>query len=211
MIMPFPGKPPRFDQAYATYFLTFCTLSKRPILHHPGVPYFLINELEFYARHLDRLVAYTIMPDHLHLIVQVKTVGSMSAFLRDFKKYTSVVISKRIVEAGHQTRMQYFSPPSDLILASRISLPGSRSDDRPLRLTRIWQPGTMDHCIRMGCESKDYQNHLSYLFYNSKKHLGVAPKDFPYHNFMEFVREGYFDKSFCAINESPDKSFAIYE
>jgi len=34
------------------------------------------------------------MPEHIHLLVETDTVQSMSAFLRDFKKYTSREIKK---------------------------------------------------------------------------------------------------------------------
>ena len=63
-------------------------------------------------------------------------------------------------------------------------------------MDRLWQPGTMDHCIRFSRNDNDYQNHLSYIFVNSKKHLGIAPRDYPYHNFLEFVEAGVFDLQF---------------
>ena len=160
----FPGKPPRATHDGSPYFLTFCTLRRKPLLHQQGIPQFLIDELHFYSSRIQSLVAYTIMSNHVHLIVEIDAIGSLSAFLRDFKKFTSIKIKHR------------------------LGITGTTFKDR------VWQPGTMDHCIRMNRDSKDYENHLGYLFYNSQKHLGIAPRDFPYHNFMEFVRQGFYDK-----------------
>jgi REP element-mobilizing transposase RayT len=198
----FPGKPPRATQENAPYFLTFCTLWRRPILHLPGIPEFLIDELHFYSARLSSLVGYTIMPDHVHVIVEVETVKNLSAFLRDFKSYTSKEIKKRL---------SCRQPPGVEGNTASFHFADKPTGSCPLQLDRIWQPGTMDHWIRMNWESKDYENHLSYLFYNSQKHLGIAPKNFLYHNLKEFVHQGYFDEDFCSVGENVNKSFVIYE
>jgi hypothetical protein len=96
-----------------------------------------------------------------------------SAFLRDFKKFTSHKIKKHAVEE------------------------------------HVWQRGTMDHCIRISLENKDFENHLSYIFSNSWKHLGIKPKDFPYHNFHEIVQKGWLEYDFCDF-DAP-KEFDRYE
>ena len=89
-------KPPRYHQDNALYFLTFCTFERHPLLHCSGVPELLIENLGAYAKLLEELIAYTIMPDHMHLLVSVKSVADVSAFLRNFKKWTSVRIHRSI-------------------------------------------------------------------------------------------------------------------
>lgn len=177
----YPKRPPRATAESSPYFLTFCTLFRRRLLHEPGVPEFLIQELYFYSHHLEAFVAYTIMPDHLHLIVEIDTIADLSRFLRDFKKYTSVKLKQQFRLHGSSWKQ------------------------------RIWQPGTMDHCIRMHNTSHDYENHLNYLFHNSVKHLGIAPLDFPYHNFIEFVKPGLLGKNCSSISEETVRQFALYE
>ncbi len=191
-----PQKPPRFKEGNSFYFLTFCTFKRKQLLHNETIPQFLIEELQFYKQKVKDLIAYTIMPDHIHLIVEVEKVEEMSAFLRDFKKYTSKGIKRMLCGNGSPTR-----------ICDGQSTPIS---DRLLR-EPIWQPGTMDHCIRMNWENKDFENHLSYLFYNSYKHLNIPPKDFQHHNFTEFVAQGVFDNDFLAMDESTTKTFEIYE
>jgi len=174
-------KPPRFTQSDAPYFLTFCTFDHRPLLHSPGVPEFLIDQLEYYKQKVERLVAYTIMPDHVHLLLEIGRVETLSNFLRDYKGYTSRG-TKKYLTAGN----------------------GISSG-------RIWQPGTMDHCIRFSWDGRDYRNHLSYLFHNCWKHLRVAPKDFPYHNFLDYVTEGIFDRDFFDFDGSCIPNVDLYE
>ena len=72
----------------------------------------------------------------------------------------------------------------------------------------VWQRGTMDHCIR---DDQDFENHLNYIFYNSWKHLGIAPCEFKLHNFEEIVERGWLEKDFCGFPEKDEKRFEVYE
>lgn len=198
------NKPPRYCQSDASYFLTFCTFGRRKLLHLPVILEFLIEELRFYERKIHKLIAYTVMPDHIHLIVEVTGARTLSAFLQSFKSYTSKEIMKRLANSSRRQLARGLIPSGMLTGAMPT---GSRL----LHLDRVWQPGTMDHCIRMTWDGKDYENHLGYLFFNSQKHLGIAPKDFPYHNFIEFEAQGIFDVNFCAVAENISSRFAIYE
>jgi len=185
-----PKKPPRYGQGWSTYFLTFCTFRRRPLLHLETIPELVIDSLLFYQTKVKRLIAYTIMPDHIHAVVEVEEAESLSVFLRDFKKYTSRAIKNRIED--------------------RELLP-SAGRNRLNVTERVWQPGTMDHCIRNSWRNSDLQDHLSYLFYNSWKHLRILPRDFPYHNFETFVEAGVFDRDFCAFDEKRLGAVELHE
>ncbi|MCX6744613.1 MAG: transposase [Candidatus Parcubacteria bacterium] len=161
-------QPPRYKLGNSTYFLTFNVYDRLKILHNKDVAEFIIEELKFYSKKIKSLIAYTIMREHIHLLVEILNHEDLSDFLRDFKKFTSKGIKKRL----------------NLI--------------KP----HIWLRGTMDHCIRTENED-DFMNHLGYIFYNSKKHLNILPKDFPYHNFLEFVEKGYFEIDYCNCEEKP--------
>ncbi|MFQ5799410.1 MAG: transposase, partial [Bacteroidota bacterium] len=78
-----PRKPPRLTRDNALYFLTFCTSQRRPLLHRPGIAEFVIDELHFYKAKIEELIAYTIMPDHVHLILEISSSETLSIFLRD--------------------------------------------------------------------------------------------------------------------------------
>ncbi len=128
----------------------------------------LIENLRFYGKRLRELIGYTIMPDHIHLLMEVEKVAHLSAFLRDFKKRAAKEIKTTL----------------------------------SLTQNHIWQRGTMDHCIRFSWSNKDFENHIRYLYYNCYKHLGIAPKDFPYHNFMDAVSKGWLDMDFFSFDET---------
>jgi REP element-mobilizing transposase RayT len=142
-----------------------------------GVPELLMSNLEFYKTRLKDLIAYTIMPNHMHVMVEVETIKSLSEFLRDFKKYTSRMIKIRL-----SVKPRY-----------------------------IWQRGTMDHCIRLSWENIDFRNHVQYLFYNSWKHLHIAPKDFRFHSFDEIVEKGWLERGFFDMDEKEFTLGKMYE
>ncbi|MBI4546499.1 MAG: transposase [Ignavibacteriae bacterium] len=96
MIKKITHKPPRFHQDNSLYFLTFCTYRREDYLHRGEVPRMLIDNLKHYGDRLKELIAFTIMPDHIHLLIDVENQATLSNFLRDFKKYTSKEI-KRIL------------------------------------------------------------------------------------------------------------------
>jgi len=177
MIKRITRKPPRWKENDSIYFLTMCTHGRKPYLHHLAVPEMLTENLNFYSKKIKELIAFTIMPDHIHLLIEIKDSGEMSDFLRDFKRYTSKEI-KRIVGVKNN---------------------------------HVWQRGTMDHCIRESDANEDFENHLHYLFFNSVKHLGVRPRDYPYHNFKDIVNRGWLDEDFYNIPEKELKEFEIYE
>jgi len=137
----------------------------------------IIENLLFYSKCLKELIAYTVMPNHIHLLVNVEKIEHLSDFLRDFKKRTSKEIKKML----------------------------------EIKSPHIWQRGTMDHCIRVLPGNKDFVNHVYYIFYNSLKHLSVAPQDFPYHNFNEAVRRGLIEEDFCAASTVFPKTYEMYE
>ncbi len=67
----------------------------------------LIRSLEFLiAEHSARLYAYVLMPSHLHLILYLPRGAEISAFMRDFKKYTSVIIRQKLEEEGREELLE---------------------------------------------------------------------------------------------------------
>ncbi|MBI2620473.1 MAG: transposase [Ignavibacteriales bacterium] len=167
MLQKISRKPFRYGQDDSCYFLTFCTYRRRPLLHLPGIPEMIIENLKFYSSRIKSLIAYTVMPDHVHLMIDVGIVKEMSDFLRDFKKRASKEVCKLV----------------------------------PFVRSPIWLRGSMDHCIR---DDEDFRRHLEYIFYNCWKHLGIPPKDFPYHNFLEFVDRGWLDIDFLGLDYGSD-------
>lgn len=53
------------------------------------------------CEHQSELIAYVIIPGHIHLIPLMKIGESISDFMRDFKKYTSTKIRKLLEVDGY--------------------------------------------------------------------------------------------------------------
>jgi REP element-mobilizing transposase RayT len=70
----YTNKPPRWKESHSIYFLTFCTYRHKKILHRNGIPVAIIEDLKFNSKIIKELIAYTIIPDHIHLLVEVEDV-----------------------------------------------------------------------------------------------------------------------------------------
>ena len=49
----------------------------------------------------NRLVAYVIMPNHIHILLQIAEGTSINKLLAEGKRFMSYEIRKRLLEAGH--------------------------------------------------------------------------------------------------------------
>ena len=92
----YTNKPPRWKESHSIYFLTFCTYRHKKILHRNGIPVAIIEDLKFNSKIIKELIAYTIIPDHIHLLVEVEDVKTLSKFLQSFKTQSSKKIQELI-------------------------------------------------------------------------------------------------------------------
>ena len=58
----------------------------------------------------------------------------------------------------------------------------------------VWQKRYWAHTIR---NEKDLYKHIDYIHYNSVKHYGISPKNWPYSSFRQFVKNGYYEEDWC--------------
>ena len=86
------GKPPRLDQIYVEqplYFVTICTLHRRPLLTNPSVH----QAFDAYCRRGSNcnvaVGRYVIMPDHLHLFVRGGFDFDLGLWVRGLKRATA--------------------------------------------------------------------------------------------------------------------------
>jgi REP element-mobilizing transposase RayT len=89
-------KPLRWKDDHSIYFLTFCTFKRQRILHEKGIPQIIVDDLKYYSKNIKELIAYTIMPNHIHLLVEVEDVRTLSRFLQSFKTHSSKKIKEII-------------------------------------------------------------------------------------------------------------------
>ncbi|MCB9256796.1 MAG: transposase [Chitinophagales bacterium] len=57
----------------------------------------IAENLRYYGQQYEvSILAYVVMPNHIHMILDFKRGSDRIAFMRDFKKYTSTKIRKEI-------------------------------------------------------------------------------------------------------------------
>ena len=80
-----------YSQPYFVYFLTLCAYNKTIYFGNNEISHAILKSLEKYSKSYGyRLIAYCLMPDHLHFIVQAEeNAKDLRDLIRDFKKFTT--------------------------------------------------------------------------------------------------------------------------
>ena len=80
----------RFQRAESLHFITFSCFHRFPLLEAPGARETVESVLEqTRARHLARVYAYVLMPEHVHLLVNEPPLILLAQFLKAVKQMTS--------------------------------------------------------------------------------------------------------------------------
>ncbi len=150
-----------------TYFFTLVTYERRKIFSETNSVSLLHNALRYTNdRHPFKIVAFVIMPDHLHFIWTMPDDSS------DFS------IRWRLIKS-HFTR-NYQSNENVSVSPSR-KMKGERD---------IWQRRFWEHLIR---DEQDLTRHIEYIHFNPVKHgLANSPAEWENSSFSEYVSQGLY-------------------
>ncbi|MFC1780337.1 transposase [Patescibacteria group bacterium] len=86
----FKQKPPRLFIDNSQYFLTFNTYKRKNLLVWKTIPKLLLDSIDFLCEDLYlKKIAFVILSDHIHLLLECKNSKNISSFLRRFKSYSS--------------------------------------------------------------------------------------------------------------------------
>lgn len=123
----------------------------------------LCASLNFCANKFDcYIIAYCLMPNHLHLVLWPQKAASISDFMRDFKKYTSVKVRMLLEKDGDERSMDVLKRNAFAQKEQVFKLWQSRFDDFALnkRETMITKINYIhDNPVRKGLVSaaEDWQ------------------------------------------------------
>lgn len=168
-----------------TYFFTVVTHRRLPLFQDETTVDLLFQALRYVQKqHPFTIVAYAIMPDHLHMIWEMPE--------NDFDYPTRWRLIKSYVTRGIQNR------PA-VINQSRKSK-GEQE---------IWQRRYWEHT----CKSQhDLDTHIDYIHYNPVKHgLTNSPDGWIYSSFAQYVREGLYSPQDPCVSIYPDFMDESYE
>ena len=77
------------------FFVTATVTEWQPLLARPEARYILLRDLDFYReKYGGRIVAYVIMPEHYHLVLELNRPQDLCGWLRDVQGHSANEISK---------------------------------------------------------------------------------------------------------------------
>ncbi len=161
------------NQGFA-HFITMALSGFVELFNQDEYAQILIRNLSFYREKFEfKLLAYVIMPHHVHLIIQPSPKGNISEVVRDFKKYTAKEIiqllkdEKRfdILDVFHKTTQEYHSKEN--------------------RQYQVWEDRFDDLALHSG---KVFRTKLEYIHNNPvKEGLVNGPGDYLYSSARNYI------------------------
>ena len=91
----------RIFDSYPIYFVTACTVNRRPILTHPEVHRTFLEFCRSGEDHGAFVGAYVVMPDHIHFFLALGADKSLSRWMKSLKNTLSKTMRGLGVEAPH--------------------------------------------------------------------------------------------------------------
>ncbi|MDZ7798274.1 MAG: transposase [Patescibacteria group bacterium] len=121
----------KYNLKNQVHFITINTYKKYWLFKKENLCQIVIDNLNFYRRKFSfKLLGYVIMPNHLHLLIQLnKKYNDISKVMRDFKKFTSVQIIKQLIKENEKDLLKKFSMTGK-IFNYPSTLGTARSSDR---------------------------------------------------------------------------------
>ncbi len=159
------------------YFLTMTVVDWVDLFSRPVYKHLMVDSLNYCVGNKGlELYAWCLMSNHLHLIAGMREEGSISDFLRDFKKFTSKALIRAIQENPESRR--------DWML-NRFWYAGKNKPK--IKYFKVWQDGNDAQQI----ESNAYLDEkLNYLHNNPvKAELVARPEDYLYSSARDYAGE----------------------
>jgi putative transposase len=159
-------------------FLTIVTQDRMPIIiENIEALISAINETKQY--YSFEIIAYIFMPDHIHMLLKPEII----------EKYPKII---------HSIKYNFRKNMEVCVATQTYPLKYSNSVISPQNYKKLFQNRYYEHTIR---DENDLYKHLDYIHYNSVKHLNIAPKDWKYSSFKEFVEQGNYELDWCNFND----------
>ena len=87
---------------HSCFFITTTCANWAPFIATSNAYQLLLDSFVFLSdKYEAAILAYVIMPNHIHLILYFKKENNLSSFMRDFKKFTSVKIRQKLEQSGY--------------------------------------------------------------------------------------------------------------
>ncbi len=96
-----------FNNQEAVVFVTTATFRHLPVFSEDAHCKILMDSLVFLRdKYGFKIIAYVVMPSHVHLVLCLPHGDRLSDIMRDFKKFTCFAIRKRLELDGRQNELE---------------------------------------------------------------------------------------------------------
>jgi len=175
----------KFKNKDGCYFISFAVVEWVDVFTRKEYKDLLVNNLRYCQKEKGlELFAWCIMSNHVHLIARAKEGFLLQDILRDFKKFTSKLLLKTIIENKHESRREWM-----LEIFSRLG-----SQNNANKEYQFWRQD--NHPIEIWSEDVILQK-LVYL-HNNPVIEGYVDKAEEY--LYSSARDYYYDKQ-CGLLE----------
>ena len=158
-----------FNKEQIYIFITFVTYNRKEILV-PNIDLFKESLKYAKSKFLFDIFAIAVMKEHCHLIINVNRSENTPQIIKSIKYYFSAHVS-------------------DKYICKNLSESAIKRNEKG-----IWQRRYYDHIIR---SDEDLFKHVDYIHLNSMKHYNIAPKDWKYSSFRNFVNNNWYEENWC--------------
>ncbi|MCE5199454.1 MAG: transposase [Armatimonadota bacterium] len=97
--------------AYSTTFFITATITDwQPLLARPVASDILLSDLEFYRNKYGcKILAYVIMPEHYHIIIEFQQPNDLRGWLHDLQMHTSNEIAKWLKQVADPQALSVYT------------------------------------------------------------------------------------------------------
>ena len=163
-----------YDNSYKVYFSTCSIMRWLPVFNSPEYFAVIIDSLKYCQANKGlKLMAYVIMPDHLHMVTSSEEDKSLSDIMRDFKRFTSKAISTLLKK---ECRIYYLK-----VFRNYAKL--SKEDS----IYKVWRD---DFYPKVVYSEKFLRQKIDYIHYNPvRKGLVEKPEEWLYSSARNYLLE----------------------
>jgi len=153
------------------YYITTVVYNRLPIFTSASYAIAFIDSLNFYRyKQQYKILGYVIMPDHVHLLIWLQGLPTISDIMRDLKKFTSVHLIRQAEVEGNQAWLAAFKQAGDKTGRSQ---------------NKVWQDSFWDKIVY---SDKMLRQKLNYIHRNPvRAGLVELVEAYPYSSYRNYV------------------------
>ena len=178
-----------YKEAYNVYFSTSTIVEWLPVFTTDIYFNIIIDSLEYCQTNKGlNLIAYVIMPEHIHLVTSNLEEVNLSDIMRDFKRFTSQEISRQLEKDN-----------KNLLLAvlERFAHKGKGNTEY-----KVWQDDFHPEVIY---SETFLQQKIDYIHYNPvRRGLISKPEDWPYSSARNYLSN---DETIITVDKFLEKIY----